>query len=315
MPPRVRRTLSLRGLAVLGRPGDGGCRRCRERRLHAARRALAERARASTRRTTSSSASRRRSSCSSRARCRLRRQVQKPRPRPRRSRAPQVHGHTRLELIWTVIPVLILAVIVGVRLLQAAGHLRRAGGERGRPAAHHGRGPPVLLAVRLPERRRLDRRRCTAGRTRRRADGQRRGRHPQLVDPGARRQDRTRSPAGRTACGSSRRRSARTTASAPSSAVSTTSDARARRRDEQADYTAWTTTAAKTSSAKMEWQGVCATCHGMQGQGGYGPHLANEPAAHPARGSRADRPQRVAGRCRPSGATGRRRRCARSRPT
>ena len=34
--------------------------------------------------------------------------------RPRDQEAPQVHGHTRLELIWTAIPVLILAAIAAV---------------------------------------------------------------------------------------------------------------------------------------------------------------------------------------------------------
>jgi cytochrome c oxidase subunit 2 len=32
--------------------------------------------------------------------------------RPRDGEAPQIHGHTRLEVIWTIVPVLILAVIV-----------------------------------------------------------------------------------------------------------------------------------------------------------------------------------------------------------
>ena len=35
------------------------------------------------------------------------------RGRPREQEGPQIRGHTRLELIWTVIPVLILAVVVG----------------------------------------------------------------------------------------------------------------------------------------------------------------------------------------------------------
>src|SRR5205823_9375675 len=35
------------------------------------------------------------------------------RDRPRDAEGPQVRGHTRLELIWTAIPVLILAVIGG----------------------------------------------------------------------------------------------------------------------------------------------------------------------------------------------------------
>src|SRR5919202_5895553 len=33
------------------------------------------------------------------------------RGRPRTAEGPQIHAHTRLELIWTVIPVLILAAI------------------------------------------------------------------------------------------------------------------------------------------------------------------------------------------------------------
>jgi cytochrome c oxidase subunit II len=34
---------------------------------------------------------------------------------------------------------------------------------------------------------------------------------------------------------------------------------------------------AKTDLGRGEFQGVCATCHGMQGQGGYGPAIANNP--------------------------------------
>jgi cytochrome c oxidase subunit II len=35
------------------------------------------------------------------------------RGRPRDAEAPQIHGHTRLEIAWTVVPVLILALIAG----------------------------------------------------------------------------------------------------------------------------------------------------------------------------------------------------------
>ena len=63
-----------------------------------------------------------------------------------------MHGHTRLEVIWTVIPVLILAVIAVVVFVQLPKITRRAGIDE--PDPHHGRGAPVLLAVRLPERRR-----------------------------------------------------------------------------------------------------------------------------------------------------------------
>jgi cytochrome c oxidase subunit 2 len=43
----------------------------------------------------------------------------------------------------------------------------------------------------------------------------------------------------------------------------------------QADYTAYTSKTAATALGKTEFTGVCATCHGMQGQGGYGPPLAS----------------------------------------
>src|SRR5581483_1208314 len=43
----------------------------------------------------------------------------------------------------------------------------------------------------------------------------------------------------------------------------------------QADYQSFVSTQAAAALGKSEFQGVCATCHGMQGQGGYGPALAN----------------------------------------
>ena len=109
------------------------------------------------------------------------------RGRARTVEGAQVHGHTRLELIWTVIPVIILCVIGLVVFYELPGDLERACG-RG-PAARHGRRAPVLLAVRLSERRTLDQRPPRTGRSGRRPRRRIAGRDPQLVDPGARRQD------------------------------------------------------------------------------------------------------------------------------
>jgi mono/diheme cytochrome c family protein len=39
------------------------------------------------------------------------------------------------------------------------------------------------------------------------------------------------------------------------------------------DYQRWLASAATTELGREEFQGVCATCHGMQGQGGYGPAI------------------------------------------
>jgi cytochrome c oxidase subunit II len=45
--------------------------------------------------------------------------------------------------------------------------------------------------------------------------------------------------------------------------------------ESQADYQAFVSGKAVSDLGRQEFQGVCATCHGMQGQGGYGPALAN----------------------------------------
>jgi cytochrome c oxidase subunit 2 len=44
-----------------------------------------------------------------------------------------------------------------------------------------------------------------------------------------------------------------------------------------AQYTKFVRSTAPQVLGKAEFQGVCATCHGMQGQGGYGPNLSSNP--------------------------------------
>jgi mono/diheme cytochrome c family protein len=44
-----------------------------------------------------------------------------------------------------------------------------------------------------------------------------------------------------------------------------------------AQYTKFVSSTAPAVLGQAEFQGVCATCHGMQGQGGYGPNLSNNP--------------------------------------
>jgi cytochrome c oxidase subunit 2 len=41
-----------------------------------------------------------------------------------------------------------------------------------------------------------------------------------------------------------------------------------------ADYESWLSTAATADLGRNEWVGVCAKCHGPQGEGGYGPAIA-----------------------------------------
>jgi heme/copper-type cytochrome/quinol oxidase subunit 2 len=77
------------------------------------------------------------------------------RGRPRAVEGPQIHGSTRLELIWTVAPVIFLAAIgsflfyklPGIKDVPAAGASERLN------VTSHDRGPAILLAVRLPAER------------------------------------------------------------------------------------------------------------------------------------------------------------------
>ena len=130
-----------------------------------------------------------------------------------------MHGHTRLELIWTAIPVVILAIIAGFVFYQLPDdHL---GARRRGPDPRHGRGSSVLLAVRLPEPRRARSGPCMCRSAPSSTSRSRRGRDPQLVDPGARRQDPG-DPGPTTTPGSRRRSRATSKASAPSSAARST---------------------------------------------------------------------------------------------
>jgi cytochrome c oxidase subunit II len=52
----------------------------------------------------------------------------------------------------------------------------------------------------------------------------------------------------------------------------------------EADYEAFVSTGAAKQLGKAEWQGVCAKCHGMQGEGDYGPALASNPILTQAAG-------------------------------
>ena len=101
-------------------------------------------------RTTSSSASRPRSSFSSSRLLVVFIVKYRSRGRSRAVEGAQVHGHTRLELIWTAVPGRDPRDHRRLRLLRAPEHHARVR-PRAQPDPHHRRGPSVLLAVRLPE--------------------------------------------------------------------------------------------------------------------------------------------------------------------
>ena len=77
--------------------------------------------------------------------------------RARTAEGPQIHGATRLEIIWTVVPVVILAVIgtfVFYKLPGIADAPKAAAADETRIQVA---GRAVLLAVHVSERRDLDR--------------------------------------------------------------------------------------------------------------------------------------------------------------
>ena len=82
------------------------------------------------------------------------------RGRPRTDEGPQIRGHTRLELIWTAIPVLILAVIISLVFYKLPGikdvpEATAAGdGEGDRPLPRAERARPHGHRSRRPWRRR-----------------------------------------------------------------------------------------------------------------------------------------------------------------
>lgn len=45
--------------------------------------------------------------------------------------------------------------------------------------------------------------------------------------------------------------------------------------ESQDEYDAWVLHIAPNALGRSEWNGVCAKCHGLQGKGGYGPTIAN----------------------------------------
>jgi cytochrome c oxidase subunit II len=197
------------------------------------------------------------------------------RGRPRTAEGSQVHGHTRLEVIWTVIPVVILAVIGIVVFYElpaisnapaAANPVRITveghqfywqfdypNGSRSINDLHVPVGQVVLLTVKsydvvhswwIPQLG--GKIQAIPGRTN----------HIWF------KADRTGTYYGQCAefCGLYHE--------AMDARVIASTDA---------DYRTYISSTVASDLGRAEFQGACATCHGMQGQGGYGPNLAQSP--------------------------------------
>ena len=72
--------------------------------------------------------------------------------RPREAEGPQVRGHTRIEVAWTIVPVLLLTIIVGFVFVKLPKIEDAPGRRAGRQPPGPGRGSSVLLALPLPGR-------------------------------------------------------------------------------------------------------------------------------------------------------------------
>jgi cytochrome c oxidase subunit II len=195
------------------------------------------------------------------------------RGRPRAVEGAQVQGHTRLELIWTAIPVLILAVITGFVFYELPSidsapaaanpiHITVEGhqyywqfdypnGARSIGQLVVPSGAVVELKVVSPDVIHSWWIPALGGKVQA---------IPGRVNHTWFRVDRAGTYSGQCAelCGVFHASMLATVAAKPVSS-----------------YRAYITQIAPATIGKQEWGGVCATCHGNLGQGGYGPAIAN----------------------------------------
>lgn len=216
------------------------------------------------------------------------------RGRPRTAEGPQIHGATRLELIWTAIPVVILAVIIAFVLYELPGikdvQTAKAGAQRieievqGRQFYWnfvYPNGVIQVQALKIPTQRPIELRinskdvdhswwipslngkfDAIPGKTN----------HMEFI---AERAGRYRGQCGEF-CGYEHARMVGTVVAVP-----------------RAEFDAWLSQQARAQEAgtsnlgEMTFKGVCATCHGLNGQGGIGPALQGNPAVGQSNAIRA----------------------------
>jgi cytochrome c oxidase subunit 2 len=199
------------------------------------------------------------------------------RGRPRTAEGAQVHGNTRLELIWTVIPVVILAAIgifvfyelpgisnvpeanAGDRVnVTVEGHqfywqFDYPNGTHSIADLHVPVGKVVYLTIVSPDVNHSWWVPQLGGKT---------DAIPGKTNHTWFKTDRAGTYIGQCAefCG--------TFHEAMRARVIATS---------AAEYESYVSSQAKKELGRSEFRGVCATCHGMQGQGAYGPNLSTNP--------------------------------------
>jgi len=195
------------------------------------------------------------------------------RRRPRTEEGIQVHGHTRLELIWTVIPVIILAIIGTVIFIELPG-ISNA------PAAAN----PIRITVEGHQfywqfdypngARSINDLHVPVGEvvelTVHSYDVVHSWWVPQLggkiqAIPGKTNHTWFKADRAGTFYGQCAEFCGLYHALMRARVIASTAD----------EYRAYVSKTAAADLGRAEFQGVCATCHGMQGEGGYGPQLSS----------------------------------------
>jgi len=197
------------------------------------------------------------------------------RGRPRDVEGAQVHGHTRLELIWTVIPVVILAVI-GVVVFLELPDIRSAPASanpiRVRIIGHqyywqfnYPNGSISINTLHAPVDRVVDLTVLS----------------PDVIHswwiPAL--GGKIQAIPGRanhiwfeaTKAGSFEGQCAQLCGVYHASMTATVIS------QSEAEYRRFVDVTTRATLGKQEWTGVCATCHGMDGTGGYGPDISTSP--------------------------------------
>jgi cytochrome c oxidase subunit 2 len=198
------------------------------------------------------------------------------RGRPRNVEGPQIHGATRLELIWTAVPVLILAVIAGFIFYKLPGI-------QDIPAAKAEGGP---LEIRVDAHQfywqftypngavSIDEMRAPVGRTVRVSIHSADVDHSWWVPALGGKFDAIPRHPTETWFKAQRIGTYRGTCGEFCGALHAQMEAFVKV-ESPAEYRRWVSSEAPQQLGRSEWVGVCAKCHGPQGQGGYGPAIAN----------------------------------------
>jgi cytochrome c oxidase subunit 2 len=197
------------------------------------------------------------------------------RGRPRTAEGPQIHGATRLELIWTAVPVLILAAI-------AAFIFYKLPGIENVPSAKAEGGPLVVKVdahqfywqFTYPDGQiSIDELHAPLNRTVRVDITSQDVDHSWWVPELGGKFDAIPGHVNRTWFKADRAGTYRGQCGEFCGLYHAAMTAKVTVQS-QAEYTAWLSSAGG-ALGRVEWQGACAKCHGMQGQGGFGPKISN----------------------------------------